>query len=84
MFKGSIRPKARFLESREHVHEMTGFLSHWICRIGFAVEGVQPLIHLRGQLGARLKPVLRAADFDAFDLDRAFQVVSEMAKRLSD
>lgn len=38
---------------------------------------------LRGQLDARLKPVLREADFDAFDLDRAFDAVVEMAGRLT-
>ena len=46
--------------------------------------GPDRLTQLRGQLEARLKPVLRAADFDAFDLDRAFHMISEMATRLSD
>lgn len=42
--------------------------------------GAQRLAELRGQLDARLKPVLRPADFAAFNLDRAFALVSDMAK----
>jgi len=37
------------------------------------------LAALRPQLEAQLKPVLRAADFAAFDLDRAFTTVAEVA-----
>ncbi|HOW73915.1 MAG TPA: nucleotidyl transferase AbiEii/AbiGii toxin family protein [Phycisphaerae bacterium] len=46
--------------------------------------GPSRLAQLRGQLDARLKPVLRDADLAAFDLDRAFNLVSEMAGRLSE
>ena len=36
-----------------------------------------------GQLLPRLRPVLRQQDFEAFDLDRAFQAVTAMAERLA-
>jgi len=36
------------------------------------------LASLRRQLGGRLRPVLRSSDYDEFDLDRAFAVVTEM------
>jgi hypothetical protein len=45
--------------------------------------GPDRLAQLRGQIDARLKPVLREPDFRTFDLDRAFEVVSEMAAQLS-
>jgi predicted nucleotidyltransferase component of viral defense system len=38
------------------------------------------LAELRGQLAARLKPVLRERDFAEFDLERAYKMVVEMAK----
>jgi hypothetical protein len=37
---------------------------------------------LRRQLELGLQPVLRQADFDAFDLDRAFTIVSAMAAKI--
>ena len=37
---------------------------------------------LRGQLTARLRPVLRDRDFDEFDLDRAISTVLQMAELL--
>lgn len=37
---------------------------------------------LRNQLLPQLRPVLRQADFDAFDLDRAFQLVVGLKSRL--
>jgi len=40
------------------------------------------LAALRPQLGAQLKPVLRAVDFAQFDLDRAFRTVAEVAEAL--
>jgi predicted nucleotidyltransferase component of viral defense system len=40
------------------------------------------LAALRPQLEAQLKPVLRAADFALFDLDRAFTTVAEVAEAL--
>ncbi len=40
------------------------------------------LAGLRQQLDSQLKPVLRSKDFVEFDLDRAFQVVAEMANRV--
>ncbi|MCY3019390.1 MAG: nucleotidyl transferase AbiEii/AbiGii toxin family protein [Planctomycetota bacterium] len=42
------------------------------------------LADLRGQIDARLKPVLRSRDFTTFDLDRAFALVSDMAKAVHD
>ncbi len=38
---------------------------------------------LRVQLEARLKPVLRATDFTAFDLERAFAIVARVAGRIN-
>jgi hypothetical protein len=37
---------------------------------------------LRKQLHANLQPVLRPADFDAFDLDRAIERVAALVKTL--
>jgi predicted nucleotidyltransferase component of viral defense system len=52
-----------------------------------AVPGNEPvnmgpdrLAELRRQLDTRLKPVLRERDFSEFDLDRAYEMVGEMAK----
>jgi predicted nucleotidyltransferase component of viral defense system len=42
------------------------------------------LVAVRRQLDADLRPVLRPADFAAFDLDRTFALVSDMAARLGD
>jgi predicted nucleotidyltransferase component of viral defense system len=42
--------------------------------------GPKRLMQLRCQLDSRLRPVLRAEDFAAFDLDRAFDLVVTMAK----
>lgn len=39
--------------------------------------------HLRRQLPTCQKPVLRTRDFDAFDPDRAFTTVAEVARRLA-
>jgi predicted nucleotidyltransferase component of viral defense system len=54
-----------------------------------AVPGNEPvdvspdrLASLRQQLDSQLKPVLRMADFVAFDLDRAFRIVSDVAVML--
>jgi predicted nucleotidyltransferase component of viral defense system len=44
--------------------------------------GHDRLTELRGQWDAHLKPVLRKKDFDEFDLDRAFNVVAEMAQAI--
>lgn len=40
------------------------------------------LVELREQVERDLKPVLRSADFHAFDPDRAIRIVTSMAKRL--
>ena len=40
--------------------------------------GPERLAELRGQLSGRLRPVLRQQDYDDFDLDRAFEMVSAM------
>jgi len=54
-----------------------------------AVPGNEPvdvsgerLATLRKQIGSQLRPVLREEDFAEFDLDRAFNMVVEMAKAL--
>jgi predicted nucleotidyltransferase component of viral defense system len=54
-----------------------------------AVQGNEPidisqdrLASLRQQLDSQLKPVLRVDDFVAFDLDRAFRMVSDVATAL--
>lgn len=59
-----------------------------LVRRKLAVPGNEPidtsatrLAQLRLQLAPQLQPVLRPADFAAFDLDRAFQLVSAMADR---
>jgi predicted nucleotidyltransferase component of viral defense system len=44
--------------------------------------GSERLEQLRGQLSSRLKPVLRAADYESFSLDRAFSLVLSAAKML--
>jgi len=41
------------------------------------------LDQLRDQLDARLRPMLRPQDFATFDLDRAIQIVVEMAKAIA-
>ena len=45
--------------------------------------GPDRLAELRGQLDARLKPVLREREFSDFDLDRAYKMVAEMAKAVA-
>ncbi|MDF0665483.1 MAG: nucleotidyl transferase AbiEii/AbiGii toxin family protein [Nitrospira sp.] len=56
-----------------------------------AVPGNEPvnvslerLAILRQQVDAQLRPVLRERDFQAFDLDRAFRTVANMADRLTE
>ena len=65
--------------------ELVGFV-----QAKLAVPGNEPinvsaerLAILRQQLAPQLRPVLREKDFRAFDLDRAFGVVADMADRLS-
>jgi predicted nucleotidyltransferase component of viral defense system len=60
-----------------------------LVRAKLAVPGNTPvdvsparLATLRQQLDANLRPVLRPADFAAFDLDRAFKIVSDVAATL--
>ena len=48
-------------------------------RVGFA----EALADLRSQLASRLQPVLRPEDWTAFDLDRAFRLVTAVAAKLS-
>jgi predicted nucleotidyltransferase component of viral defense system len=45
--------------------------------------GPHRLAVLRKQLDARLRSVLRQTDYEAFDLDRAFQTVIQMAESLN-
>jgi hypothetical protein len=40
------------------------------------------LVALRQQVEAELRPVLREVDFVAFDLERAFAIVADLAGRL--
>jgi predicted nucleotidyltransferase component of viral defense system len=40
------------------------------------------LTQLRQQVEAQLRPVLREGDFQSFDLDRAFGIISDMASRV--
>lgn len=62
-----------------------------LVRQKLAVPGNEPvnmvgpdrLAELRGQLDARLKPVLREREFSDFDLDRAYKMVAEMAKAVA-
>jgi predicted nucleotidyltransferase component of viral defense system len=49
---------------------------------GAANVSQQRLDGLRQQLDARLRPVLRAQEFDVFDLDRAFEIVRSVAEAL--
>ncbi len=41
------------------------------------------LTELRQQVEAQLRPVLRETDFQSFDLDRAFGIISDMAARVA-
>ena len=41
------------------------------------------LAKLRRQMTARLRPVLRQQDFDAFDLHRAFEIMATMGKLMA-
>ena len=41
------------------------------------------LAELRLQVEAQLRPVLRENDFQSFDLDRAFGIVSDLAARFA-
>lgn len=45
-------------------------------------RGDKRMQSLREQLHANLQPVLRPADFDAFDLDRAIERVAALVKTL--
>jgi predicted nucleotidyltransferase component of viral defense system len=60
-----------------------------LLRRKLAVAGTGPvdvsrarLEQLRAQVQAQLRPVLRTQEFDSFDLNRAFQIVSQVAKAL--
>ena len=60
-----------------------------LLRTKLAVSGTGPVIvsperldSLRQQLDARLRPVLRAREFDLFDVDRAFGIVRGVAEEL--
>jgi len=66
--------------------EMTELVRHKLAMPGNVAIDVSPdrLAALQGQVDARLKPVLRPADLEAFDVNRAFQLVSDMADRLAD
>lgn len=60
-----------------------------LIRKKLAVPGNDPLnlsadrlVELRAQLEPRLRPVLRQKDYDAFDLDRAFALVLQVAEQV--
>jgi len=55
-----------------------------------AVSGNEPvnvsgqrLTELRQQVESQLRPVLRREDFAAFDVERAFRIVTDMAARVA-
>lgn len=75
---------ARELSIRPEDTQLVGLVRRKLAVPGNDPINVGPdrLAQLRAQLDARLKPVLREPDADAFDLDRAFGIVREMAKRL--
>jgi hypothetical protein len=61
-----------------------------LVRRKLAVPGNEPvdvsanrLAALRQQVGSQLQPVLRAADFADFDMERVFQVVAATAARVT-
>jgi hypothetical protein len=61
-----------------------------LVRQRLAVPGNEPvdvsanrLAALRQKLGSQLQPVLRAADFADFDMERVFQVVAATAARVT-
>jgi hypothetical protein len=61
-----------------------------LVRQKLAVPGNEPvdvsanrLAALRQQVGSQLQPVLRAADFADFDMERVFQVVAATAARVT-
>jgi hypothetical protein len=61
-----------------------------LVRQKLAVPGNEPvdvsanrLAALRQKLGSQLQPVLRAADFADFDMERVFQVVAATAARVT-
>jgi len=61
-----------------------------LVRRKLSVSGNEPvdvsanrLAALRQQVGPQLQPVLRAEDFADFDLERAFQIVTTMAAKMS-
>jgi predicted nucleotidyltransferase component of viral defense system len=75
----------RVLDLRPNDDELVGLV-----RRKLAIPGNEPvdvsahrLSDLRLQLGSHLEPVLRTRDFAQFDLDRAFEIVSAMAARVS-
>lgn len=76
---------ARKLGLRADDAELIGLV-----RQKLAVRGNEPvdvserrLTELRQQVGPELQPVLRAKDFEAFDVKRAFRLVADMAAKVS-
>lgn len=60
-----------------------------LLRNKLAIDGTEPvdvsprrLDHLRLQVDAQLRPVLRPREFEQFDLDRAFSIVAAVAESL--
>ena len=76
----------RMLGLRLDTAELIEMLKHKLAVPGNDVIDVGPdrLARLQGQVDTRLKPVLRAADLNAFDVDRAFRMILELAQRLAD
>ena len=75
----------RKLELISRSEEMIGLVNEKLAVPGNYTVNVsnERLVALRGQVEAQLKPVLRESDFQAFDLDRSFNIVAEMAKSLN-
>jgi predicted nucleotidyltransferase component of viral defense system len=76
---------ARVLELRPDDTELVGLVRQKLAVPGNERVNVSEgrLAALREQLDPQLKPVLRARDFAEFDLDRAFELVAEMAANVS-
>jgi len=76
----------RMLGLRLDTAELIEMLKHKLAIPGNDAIDVGPdrLARLQEQVDTRLKAVLRSADLDAFDVDRAFRMISELAQRLTD
>jgi len=74
----------RHLGLRPQDDELLRLVGRKLAVPGNEAIDVSPARHaaLQRQLDAELKPVLRAQDFEQFDLDRAYETVAGVARRL--